>query len=153
PMGARLLRRRLQEPLIEPAPIGARLSAVGALVGDRPRREELRKHIGAVRDLERLVGRAVQGLATPRDLGAIRDACAALPAIAGLMKGLPGDLAGLAERAVPPPQVGARLTALLVEDPPPAAREGGFIRDGADAELDGLHASAAEAREFISGLE
>ena len=69
------------------------------------------------------------------------------------MEGLPGDLTGLAERAVPPAEVGARLTALLVEDPPPSARDGGFIRDGADAELDGLHASAAEAREFISGLE
>ena len=153
PMGARLLRRRLQEPLTEPALIGGRLSAVAALVTDRARREELRKRIGAVRDLERLVGRAVQGLATPRDLGAIRDACAALPALAALMEGLPGDLAGLAERAVAPPEVGARLTALLVKDPPPSAREGGFIRDGADPELDGLHASAAEAREFISGLE
>jgi hypothetical protein len=132
PMGARLLRRRLQEPLIEPAPIGARLAAVAALVTDRARREELRRRIGAVRDLERLVGRAVQGLATPRDLGAIRDACAALPAVAALMEDLPGDLAGLAEKAVPPPEVGDRLTALLVEDPPPTAREGGFVRDGAD---------------------
>jgi DNA mismatch repair protein MutS len=153
PMGARLLRRRLQEPLTEPAPIGERLAAVAALVADRSRREELRRRLGAVRDLERLVGRAVQGLATPRDLGAIRDACAALPGVAQLLEDLPGELAGLAARAVPPPEVLAHLAATLVEDPPAIAREGGFIRDGADPELDRLHASAGEARDFIAGLE
>ena len=40
------------------------------------------------------MGRAVQGLATPRDLGAVRDACAALPAVARLLEDLPGELAG-----------------------------------------------------------
>jgi len=153
PMGARLLRRRLQEPLTQPEPIGERLNAVAALVTDRSRREELRRRLGAVRDLERLVGRAVQGLATPRDLGAIRDTCAALPGVAQLLEGLPGELAVLAEGAVPPPEVRAHLAATLVDDPPPTSREGGFIRDGADPELDRLHASAAEARDFIAGLE
>ena len=153
PMGARLLRRRLQEPLTEPEPIVGRLDAVAALTADRPRREELRRRLGAVRDLERLVGRAVQGLATPRDLGAIRDACAALPGVVQLLEGLPGELAGQAERALPAPEVGTRLAALLVDDPPPVGREGGFVREGADPELDRLHASAAEARDFIAGLE
>ena len=153
PMGARLLRRRIQEPLTEPEPITARLDAVAALVDGRSRREELRRRLGAVRDLERLVGRAVQGLATPRDLAAVRDACAALPEVARLLEAMPGELAGLAESAIPPPEVGAHLARLLVDDPPPAARDGGFVREGADAELDRLHASAAEARDFIAGLE
>ncbi len=153
PMGGRLLRRRIQEPLIEPEPINARLEAVAALVADRARREELRRCLGAVRDLERLVGRAVQGLATPRDLGAIRNACAALPDVARLLAALPGELSGLAETAVPPAAVGAHLAGLLVDDPPPAARDGGSVREGADPELDRLHASAAEARAFIAGLE
>ncbi len=153
PMGARLLRRRLQEPLTEPAPIAARLDAVAALVTDRPRRERLRRGLGEVRDLERLVGRAVQGLATPRDLGSLRDSCAALPGVARLLEGLPGELAGLAATALPAPEVGPHLAALLVDDPPPLARDGGFIRPGADSELDVLHASAAEARSFIAGLE
>ena len=153
PMGARLLRRRLQEPLIEPEPIGERLEAVAALVADRSRREQLRRRLGGVRDLERLVARAIQGLATPRDMAAIREACAALPGVAKLLVGLPGELAGLAARGVPAPEVGERLRTLLVDEPPAVAREGGFIRDGADVELDGLHASAGEAREFIAGLE
>jgi DNA mismatch repair protein MutS len=153
PMGTRLLRRRLQEPLTEPAPIRERLEAVACLVADRSRREQLRHRLASVRDLERLVGRAVQGLATPRDLGAIRDACASLPGVAQLLEGLPGELAGLAESAVPTPEVEAHLTATLVDEPPPISRDGGFIRDGADPELDRLHGSAAEARDFIAGLE
>ena len=153
PVGARLLRRRIQEPLIDPGAIGARLDAVAALVAGRPLRHELRRRLSAVRDLERLVGRAVQSLATPRDLGAIRDACAALPGVAELLQGLPGELGGLAARAVPDPEVGSRLAVLLVDDPPTTARDGGFVRAGADAELDSLHGSADEARSFIAGLE
>ncbi|MGD0371465.1 MAG: DNA mismatch repair protein MutS [Candidatus Dormibacteria bacterium] len=153
PMGARLLRRRLQEPLTDPDPIGARLEAVAALVADRPRRGELRRRLGSVHDLERLVGRVTQSLATPRDLGAIREACAALPAVARLLEDLPGELTGLAGTAVPPVEVEADLRATFVDDPPPSSREGGFIRPGADPELDRLHSSAAEARDFIAGLE
>ncbi len=153
PMGARLLRRRLQEPLTEPEAIRSRLDAVAALVADRARRQGLRRRLPQVRDLERLVGRAVQGLAGPRDLGAIRDACAALPTLAALLDGLGGELTGLADTAVPPEEVGARLTTMLVDDPPASSREGGFVRPGADPELDALHSSAAEARDFIAGLE
>ena len=134
PMGARLLRRRLQEPLTEPEAIDRRLDSVAALVVDRRRRDDLRHRLAAVRDLERLVGRAAQRLATPRDLGAVRDACAALPGVAASLETLPGELAGAAERAVPPAEVGARLAALLVDDPPAVSREGGFVRPGADAE-------------------
>ncbi len=153
PMGARLLRRRLQEPLVEPVPITARLDALTALVSDRSRRHEIRHLLPAVRDLERLVGRAVQALATPRDLAAIRDACAALPGLGALLNGLPGELAGVSSALTPPRGVGAHLTALLADDPPAHARDGGCVRPGADAELDALHASAGAAREFIASLE
>jgi DNA mismatch repair protein MutS len=153
PMGGRLLRRRLQEPLIDPEAVASRLDAVAALVDDRGRREGLRRRLPQLRDLERLVGRAVQRLASPRDLGAVRDACIALPPLAALLEGLPGELAPLADSAVPPPEVAERLSALLVDEPPASAREGGCIRRGADPELDALHRAAAESREFIAGLE
>jgi DNA mismatch repair protein MutS len=152
-MGARLLRRRLQEPLVDPEAITGRLSSVAALAADRPRREELRRRLQEVRDLERLVGRAAQGLATPRDLGAVRESCRALPTLAVLLDGLPGELGPLADTMAPPPEVGERLSAMLVDDPPPSPRDGGFVRPGADPELDALHGSAGEARDFIAGLE
>src|SRR3989442_260792 len=79
PLGARLLRRWLLAPLIEPAAITARLDAVDVLVRDTRGRGRLREALDGVRDLERLAGRPPLGRATPRDLGALRDSIRRLP--------------------------------------------------------------------------
>jgi DNA mismatch repair protein MutS len=154
PMGARLLRARLLEPLIEPLLILARHDAVDALV-DAPRiRDTLGEALAAVRDLERLVARCVQRSASPRDLGAIRQACAALPAVQDILSRVTaGELVAAAARCVAPDGLAARLRALLVDDPPATARDGGCIRPGADADLDELVAAGAEARAWVAGLE
>ena len=91
PMGARLLRARLQEPLIDPVAIRRRLQSVRALVPARAERERLRQALSQVRDLERLVGRCVQQLASPRDLGAVRAACTALPDCGAALAALADD--------------------------------------------------------------
>ncbi|HEV7677481.1 MAG TPA: DNA mismatch repair protein MutS [Candidatus Dormibacteraeota bacterium] len=154
PMGARLLRARLQEPLVHPAAIEQRLEAVAALVADRAARDGLRSALAEVRDLERLVGRCVQALASPRDLGAVRAACAALPGCATAVESLLGDEVGAAALALHAPQgLVEHLTATLVDEPPATARDGGAIRPGADAELDSLHAASGDARTFIATLE
>jgi DNA mismatch repair protein MutS len=154
PMGARLLRARLLEPLTEPLLIMARHDAVAALV-DAPRaRETLGEALAAVRDLERLVARTVQRTATPRDLGAIRRACAALPAVQEIVATMEsGELTSAAARCVAPDGLGTRLRELLVDDPPATARDGGCVRPGADARLDELIAAGAGGREWIAALE
>ena len=154
PMGARLLRTRLQEPLIEPAAIERRLAAVASLVADRDARAQLREALAGVRDLERLVGRCVQALASPRDLGAVRAACEALPDCASAVATLSSDELDAAVRALRAPEgLVEHLQATLVDEPPATAREGGAIRPGADAELDSLHAAGGDARTFIATLE
>jgi len=154
PMGARLLRTRLQEPLVDPAQIERRLAAVAALLDDREARLQLREALAAVRDLERLVGRCVQGLASPRDLGAVRGALAALPRCAHAVAALHGDELRAAIAGIGAPEdLLAHLTAMLVEDPPASARDGGAIRAGADAELDAVIAAAAGARQYLEALE
>jgi DNA mismatch repair protein MutS len=154
PMGARLLRARLLEPLTEPLLILARHDAVAVLV-DAPRVcDTLGEALAAVRDLERLVARCVQGSAGPRDLAAIRQACAALPAVQDILAGArSGDLSAAASRCVAPDSLATRLRELLVDDPPAAARDGGCIRPGADVELDELIDAGAGARTWIAGLE
>jgi DNA mismatch repair protein MutS len=154
PMGARLLRARLLEPLTEPLLILARHDAVAALF-EAPRvRDTLGEALAAVRDLERLVARCVQRSAGPRDLAAIRQACAALPAVQDILASVrSGELTAAAVRCVAPDGLSARLRDLLVDDPPAAARDGGCIRPGADAELDDLVAAGAGARAWIAGLE
>ncbi|HZB96960.1 MAG TPA: DNA mismatch repair protein MutS [Candidatus Sulfotelmatobacter sp.] len=154
PMGARLLRSRLQEPLVDAVEINRRLDAVAALVAAPGAVDAVRAALDGVRDLERLVGRCVQGAASPRDLAAIRDACDALPRCAAALETIDSEeIREAARQCVAPDQVGERLRALLVEQPPPSAREGGAIRPGADADLDNLHAASSDARAFIATLE
>jgi DNA mismatch repair protein MutS len=156
PMGARLLRTRMQEPLLDPAAIDARLDAVESLRSARDARARLRAALAEVRDLERLTGRCVQLLASPRDLGAVRDACAALPRCAEAIADAAASsttLSDAAARCDPPPGLAERLAAMVVDDPPATARDGGAIRAGADPELDQLRAAGSDARSFIAGLE
>jgi DNA mismatch repair protein MutS len=156
PMGARLLRARLQEPLVEVAAIEERLDCVARLSGEPAARARLRELLRGVNDVERLVGRCVQGIASPRDLGAVRAACLALPgcaeAVAAIAEGCP-ELVSASQRCLPPDGLGERLDAMLVDDPPGATHDGGAIRPGADAELDRLHAAGTDARGYIASLE
>jgi DNA mismatch repair protein MutS len=154
PMGARLLRSRLQEPLLGVEPIRARLDAVACLARDREARHRLGEALGGLRDLERLVGRCVQRLASPRDLAAVRAACEALPRVAAAAGAGESPLLGAAAAGCAAPAgLAERLAAVLVEDPPAHARDGGSVRPGADAELDGLRSAGEGARGYIAGLE
>jgi DNA mismatch repair protein MutS len=155
PMGVRLLRTRLQEPLIDVGQISLRLDAVEALVADRDSRRHLREALGGMRDLERLVARCVQRMATPRDLGAIRDACAALVATRAAVAAMApvAELAAAATHCRAPEGLAESLDALLSDDLPGSAGDGGAIRPGADAELDELRAAGSNARTYLAALE
>ena len=155
PMGVRLLRTRLQEPLIDVGQISQRLDAVEALVADRDSRRHLREALGGMRDLERLVARCVQRMATPRDLGAIRDACAALVATRAAVATMApvAELAAAATHCRAPEGLAESLDALLSDDLPGSAGDGGAIRPGADAELDELRAAGSNARTYLAALE
>src|SRR5438552_18915384 len=87
-MGARLLRRWLLAPLVDPAAIDARLDAVEVLVRDPRGGDRVREALDGVRDLERLAGRASLGRATARERGALRDSFARLPDVASAPDGL-----------------------------------------------------------------
>ncbi|HSR25239.1 MAG TPA: DNA mismatch repair protein MutS, partial [Candidatus Eisenbacteria bacterium] len=122
--------------------------------GDSRMRAALRQALREVGDLERLVGRAAQGLASPRELVALRRSLEALPAVVEASAGggslLVRQLAGAIR---PDPALADELARGLVEDPPAVMREGGAIRPGYDAELDGIQEASRAAREWIAGLE
>src|SRR5207237_1007699 len=102
----------------------------------------------------RLVGRCVQRLASPRDLAAVRAACEALPRVAAATPAGGGAvLAAAAAGCAAPEGLAERLAAVLVDDPPAHARDGGAVRPGADPELDDLLAAGEGARAYIAGLE
>jgi DNA mismatch repair protein MutS len=152
PIGARRLRRWLWAPLRDVEAIELRLGAIEELQG--PLRERLRDVLGQVGDLERLVSRAAQGLAGPRELVTLRRALEALPAVAETAA-TAGSL-GLRQLATTircDPSLADELARALADDPPAVLREGGAIRPGYDQELDGIQDASRAAREWISGLE
>jgi len=165
PIGARRLRRWLWAPLRDVEAIELRLGAVSELSAPSPsagegrgggerRRAELRAALREVGDLERLVSRAAQGLASPRELVALRRSLEALPGVVEASAGVESLLVReLAASVRPDPGLADELARALVEDPPAVMREGGAIRPGYDADLDGVHEASRSAREWISGLE
>jgi DNA mismatch repair protein MutS len=160
PMGARLLKRWLDEPLLEPDAIAARLDAVDALAQQSIRRDALRQMLRPLADLERLAARASTGTANARDLVALRQSLQRLPALYAeadaLLRELsqpPTLLATLAPRLAPLHELCQLLERALVDDPPADLKSGGVIRDGYDPELDRLRQVRTDGKQWIAQLE
>ncbi len=147
-MGGRLLRRRINQPLLDIKQIDGRLDAVQAWVQEALGRAELREALRAVGDIERWVGRCTQKIAIPRDLVGLRDSLRALPEIRRLAAKA-GQDAGIDLC----PEILDSLNAAIAEDPPATLQNGGVIRKGYNAELDGIALAAKDARAYIAGLE
>ncbi|MFA6448225.1 MAG: DNA mismatch repair protein MutS [bacterium] len=154
PMGKRLIRNWLEQPLMDPAAINRRLDGVAELAADPARRGSLRAQLAEIRDLERLCSRVATMLITPRELLAIRDSLAALPAIAAEMALLKSDIfESLRSESDPLADVRELLEAAISEDAPRVAREGGIIRDGYNAQADELRDVKRGGRSWIVALE
>jgi DNA mismatch repair protein MutS len=154
PIGARRLRAWLGAPMRDAESIELRLEAVGELASSADLREALATTLKPVGDLERLASRAAQGHANARELVALRRALEAIPslqkAVSACKALVSRELAGQISDA---PALAETFSRALVEDPPAVAREGGAIRRGFDAELDGIAEASRSAREWIGTLE
>lgn len=154
PMGARLLKKWLTEPLLDMAEIRRRHDAVQELVSKTVARRSISAVLKEVRDLERLIARVAYGNANARDLVAIRASLAAVPRLKEVLAGLGSSLlkealAGMGELD----PVEGLIAKAIVDDPPLALKDGGLIRDGFDPELDRLRQDSKANREWIAGLE
>jgi DNA mismatch repair protein MutS len=158
PGGARLLRRRLLAPLRDVARIRRRLDSVELFVTHAAVRSELREALSRITDVERLAVRAQLGEATPRDLGALRDALGAVPDVARALASIPEpsavEVLGLDREPLDGlPELHERLARAFVDRPPALAREGGFLRQGYDAALDEARELEQRGTERLSALE
>lgn len=154
PMGGRLLRRWLEEPLLDVGRITRRHDAVEELARDVIRRGDVRELLRGMGDMERLVSRAAAGLANGRDLVALKNALLRLPELATLLEGVHSEkLAELGHRLSCPPDVAQHIASAITDDPPAGLREGGLIRAGFSAELDKLLNVSANAKTYIANLE
>jgi DNA mismatch repair protein MutS len=155
PMGGRLLRAWLLQPLLDVPALEVRLNAVEACASHTMVRGAIRTQLKEIADLERLTNRVCQGIAQPRDLLAIRRSLEAIPGIQAALEQLaasaPLVLADLHLDSCP--EIANLIAQAIADEPPAIIAKGGFIRPGFSAELDGIMASSREARVWVANLE
>jgi DNA mismatch repair protein MutS len=153
-LGARRLRAWLERPLCDLERLHARHNAIAAWLSNGLTRASFRETLRGFPDLERLATRLALAKATPRDLGAVRDALAKLPELAGSLADLEGSSVTEARGALGGiPELRALLERALVDDPPPIARDGDVIRPGYDLHRDRMHELAHSGKQWIAELE
>ncbi len=154
PMGARALRALLRSPSRERTLLMTRLDRTELFAKSTGLRGEARERLHRCPDLERALGLLGSGRASPRDLGAVRDALRRLPAILQMLDRQSGPVTVAWRRAVPDlAPIAQELERGLKEELPLLATQGGIIREGYDSDLDRLRVEASDARTLILSLE
>jgi DNA mismatch repair protein MutS len=179
PMGARLLRNWLQQPLLDLGALNQRLDALESLVQNTPIRAELRTALAGrsssgkrVTDLERLGNRAAQGIIRPRELLALRDSLQAIPHLKETLSAITGPgpvgtsansqaggnghsplLQTIQDALDGCPEAVTLIGQAIADDPPATATSPGIIRQGFSAELDNIAVAARDAKAWIANLE
>ena len=174
PMGARMLRNWLSQPLAAVEPIRRRQEAVQTFIGNSAALDNFRAQLSQVRDLERTLGRLSSGSGNARDLVALRMALEQIPAVKGIIRKLVGTRStaslikegdGDAVERVPTllnelesqlaesPDLVELISRAIVDDPPLPVKEGGMIRDGFDAALDELRDATRSGKDWIAKLQ
>ncbi|WP_322798625.1 DNA mismatch repair protein MutS [Thermoflexus sp.] len=153
-MGARLLRRWLLQPLRDVPAIQMRLDAVEELTRDGLLRQDLRRLLDGLYDVERLVGRIGFGNANARDLVALKRTLQRIPQIRSRMLWVQAArLQALRDELDPCVEVVTLIDRAIVDDPPLLLREGGLIKPGYHEELDRLRRAEEEGRRWLAELE
>ena len=182
PMGARMLRNWLSQPLAAVEPICRRQEAVQTFIGNSAALDNFRAQLSQVRDLERTLGRLSSGSGNARDLVALRLALEQIPAVKGILRKVgvevtrfnstenqslltpaptdelndaqhAGLIAELNEQLTESPDLVELISRAIVEDPPLAVKEGGMIRDGFDAALNELRTAQRGGKDWIAKLQ
>ena len=153
-MGARTLRKFVEQPLIDKNEINRRLDAVEELKEQAISREEIREYLSPVYDLERLITKITYGSANPRDLTAFKSSLEMLPPIrdileemkASLLQEIYEDLDALEDLC-------DLVTKAIREEPPIAMKEGNIIREGYNEEVDKLRRAKSDGKDWLAKLE
>jgi len=172
PMGARLLRNWLSQPLAKVAPIQQRQEAVETFINNSSSLDAFRQQLARVRDLERTLGRLSSGSGNARDLGALRLALEQIPALKQILDSVkpasteaenlihdeipvrPASLiSDLDSQISESPDLVEIISRAIVDEPPLPIKEGGMIRDGFDAALDELRTAQRGGKDWIAKLQ
>ncbi len=154
PMGKRLLRAWMLRPSIDRTQIERRLDAVETMVKDLVGREELRRSMGGILDLERLLSRVTLETANPRDMLTLAVSFAKLRTVRSALSGFPGArLQELHSQCDELADLRDRIATTLEDEPPITLNDGGVVRAGVDSALDELRNLSRNSKQYIAQIE
>ncbi len=173
PMGARLLRNWLSQPLAAVEPIRQRQETVATFIENAPGLDTFRAQLGNVRDLERTLGRLSTGSGNARDLVVLRQALEQIPALKQTLASVgpscrsallnqdeaadqqvrPTLLENLTIQLTESPDLVELISRAIVDEPPLAVKEGGMIRDGFSNDLDELRNAQRGGKDWLAKLQ
>jgi DNA mismatch repair protein MutS len=154
PMGKRLLRTWMLRPSLDRAEIEGRLDAVEVQVKDTMRREELRRALDGILDLERLLSRVTLETANPRDVLALAASLAKIPKARTVLAGLSATrLSALHDLIDDLSDLRAKIDRTLVPEPPLTLSDGGVIAVGIDQDLDELRDLSRNSKQYLARVE
>ena len=153
-MGARLLRKWVEQPLLCVEEIQLRLDAVEELHSDLFLREEIKDILHSMNDFERIMSRVIYQSANARDLASLKNSIENLPQLRGILSRCHSTyLTDIYNTLDPLENISTLISQAIVEDPPFSVREGGMICDGYHDELDIYRKAKAEGKNWIAQLE
>ena len=153
-MGARLMRKWLEQPLIDVDKINRRLDAVSELVDGYDVREQLTERLKPIADMERLLSKTVYGTCNARDLLSLGQSLSQLPGVHSLLEQCQSALLrAIAQQLDLAEDIKNLILRAFVDEPPLTVREGGMIREGFDSELDRIRQSMDMGAGVIARIE
>ena len=153
-LGARGLRRWIEQPLVSTGDIAERLDAVAELKDRFMVRMELREIFKRIYDIERLMGKVVLGSANCRDLIALKNSLMQLPYIKDILATCDSELI-LRDNSLMDTleDITEIIERSIIDDPPVSVKEGGIIKSGWDEEVDKLRNATTDGKQWIASLE
>jgi DNA mismatch repair protein MutS len=150
PMGGRLLKRWLGQPLLDIKQLERRQQAVAWF--QSPQRAEVISLLSRLSDVERLINRVRAGIVTPRELVSLRRSLEQVPKLKAILD-VDGVLEWLSSELKPCEDMVLLVSSAIVDDPPSAVGEGNVIKSGFSSELDELRSASSNARKYLADLE
>lgn len=153
-MGSRMIRKWLMRPLFDVQEISKRHDAIEELIAQHQVRETLKTCLASLADLERLSVKLTSGTINPKELAAIENSLAQLPALAKAVTGLKSEsLRALSNLPLSLDTLKTEISRAICEDPPRELTEGGIFKEGFDPELDEIRQLLGGGKQWIEDLQ
>ena len=155
PMGSRLLKRWLSQPLLDINELNKRQDAISWFHGNSLPRNQIASSLGRMADLERMINRVRGNIATPNELIALKRSLEVIPSLKETIEGGSdnGQINWLKDELKPRQDVIDLISQAIADEPTSTVGEGGVIREGFSEELDSIRQIAKDAKQYLANLE